>query len=271
MTILAYNLGGLANRMKNIVSCFRLDPIVLVYWQNVENYDEKNYHLFNCPYYELFSYPFLAENLSQGEEYACYDSDKFLIGDDDGLPPNFAKFDNKCKKEYIYQDELNRNIDFEYERIPLNLRKIYSFLFRQIKLNEELQEKINSFYKSNLEGKNIVSVHIRSWNRDNEEGRQHLHDIEKFISKMNEYSDCCYFLTSDSQETIDMVKSRVKNVFTYNRITERNNSRINPEGLREDLIELYLLSKGDVLIGSYYSSYTEVAWYLMDCKKVDII
>ena len=44
MTILAYNLGGLANRMKNIVSCFRLDPIVLVYWQNVENYDEKNYH-----------------------------------------------------------------------------------------------------------------------------------------------------------------------------------------------------------------------------------
>ena len=55
MTILAHNTGGIANRIKNIVACFRLDPVVEVHWVNVEEFDELNYHLFTCPYYDLFS------------------------------------------------------------------------------------------------------------------------------------------------------------------------------------------------------------------------
>ena len=57
----------LANRIKNMVACFRLDPIVLVFWQKIESYTEKNNHLFICKYYDLFSYPFQVENLEQAD------------------------------------------------------------------------------------------------------------------------------------------------------------------------------------------------------------
>ena len=271
MTILAYHTGGLANRIKNMVACFRLDPIVLVFWQKIESYTEKNNHLFICKYYDLFSYPFQVENLEQGKEYPCYDTDKLLIGPDDGIPENFAKFDNKCDKPYVYQDELNRNIDFEYERIPIKVQKLYSYLFKQVLLNEDLQQKINEFYESHLSNKNLVSVHIRSWNRENEQGRKHLFNLEKFIDRMKYFKDCHYFVTSDSSDVLEKVKEQVDNVITYPRETDRESSRENPKGLQEDLIELYLLAKGDVLVGSYFSSYTEVAWYLMDCRQIFIV
>lgn len=271
MTILAHCTGGLANRIKNMTASFRLDPVVEVHWVNIENYDAQNYHLFKCPYYDLFSFPKLAENLEKGKSYPVYDYDKLLIGPDDGIPENFAQFDNKCDKEYRYTDELNRNIDFEYHRIPENVKVMYSYLFSQIRLNHDVQKRIDNFYNKYMKNIIVVSVHIRSWNRENEEGRQHLHKVDKFIETMMDYKKLHFFVSSDSTEVIEKVKKEVPNVITYNRKTERETSRTNPEALQEDLIELYLLGKGNMLIGSYYSSYSEVAWYLMGCKEVIII
>lgn len=272
MTILAHNKGGIANRIKNIVACFRLDKDVEVHWVNIDKFDNLNYHLFNCPYYELFSFPKLAENLEKGKAYPVYELDKLLIGPEDGIPENFAQFDSKCTfKKYRYTDELNRNIDFEYHRIPENMKNLYSYLFSQVRLNMELQKKIEDFYNKYMKNIIVVSVHIRSWNRDNEDGRKHLHDIDKFIETMLDYKKLHFFVTSDSQEVIEKVKKEVPNVITYDRETDRKSSRTNPEGLKEDLIELYLLGRGNMLIGSHYSSYSEVAWYLMGCKEVIII
>ena len=105
MTILAHKKGGIANRIKNIVACFRLDKDVEVHWVNIDKFDNLNYHLFNCPYYELFSFPKLAENLEKGKAYPVYELDKLLIGPEDGIPENFAQFDSKCTfKKYRYTD-----------------------------------------------------------------------------------------------------------------------------------------------------------------------
>ena len=48
----------------------------------------------------------------------------------------------------------------------------------------------------------------------------------------------------------------------YQRTTDLDTSRDFPEGVQEDLIELYLLSKNRILIGSHFSTFTEVAWWL---------
>ena len=34
----------------------------------------------------------------KGKEYPIYDKDKLIVGDEDGLPHNFAQFDSKCAK-----------------------------------------------------------------------------------------------------------------------------------------------------------------------------
>ena len=55
---------------------------------------------------------------------------------------------NKKWSEYedrILLEELNRNIDFEYHRIPENMRIMYSYLFSQIRLNTDVQKKIDNF------------------------------------------------------------------------------------------------------------------------------
>ena len=274
MTILAYNTGGISNRIKNIVSCFRVDSEVYVYWNNVTNYDHINYHLFICPYEKLFSFPKevrTVKNIEKGKQYPVYDKDKLIILDEDGLPHNFAQFDSKCAKPYRYTDEFNRNIDFEYERVPLNVRETFIQLFKKIRLNSDVQDRINKFYDENMKGKNIVSVHIRSWNRENEEGRGHLHNVDRFIEKMKSYENQYFFLSSDSTEVIEKVRLEVNNVIIFDRQTDRKSSRTNPDALVEDLIELYLLGKGNSLIGSHFSSYSEVAWYLMECPEVLIL
>ena len=87
-------------------------------------------------------------------------------------------------------------------------------------------------------------------------------------------NDFKFFLTSDSQKVLNFFSNEceLKNrIITYPRQTELDNSRDNQEGIKEDLIELYLLSKNKYLIGSHFSTYSEVAWWLGNCTNNVII
>ena len=57
---------------------------------------------------------------------------------------------------------------------------------------------------------------------------------------------------------------------TY-RETDLDTSRDFPEGIQEDLIELYLLSKNNYIIGSHFSTFTETAWWLGGCTQNIVI
>ena len=88
--------------------------------------------------------------------------------------------------------------------------------------------------------------------------------MEKYDSKYR------FFLSTDSEEVRKYFseKSELKNrIMFYNRISSLNNSRDFTEGMQEDLIELYLLSKNKIIIGSHFSTFTEVAWYLACCPR----
>ena len=79
-----------------------------------------------------------------------------------------------------------------------------------------------------------------------------------------------FFISTDSEEVRNYFseKSKLKNrILFYNRKTSLDNSRDIPEGMQEDLIELYLLSKNKIIIGSHFSTFTEVAWYLACCPR----
>ena len=86
---------------------------------------------------------------------------------------------------------------------------------------------------------------------------------------MNKYDNTyTFYISTDSQQVKDYFEKQKKyNVIFYPRTSDLNTSRDFELGIQEDLIELYLLSKNSIFIGSHFSTFSEVAWYLGGCTS----
>jgi len=277
--IISTNEGGLSNRIKSWVSCYRLTPNkdkVKVYWPILDNY-EKNCHILNCPFDNLFDNDIEVKKLSPTSKASntqtIYKSHCLKILESDGLPANFNTFVSRCTKQFSYSDSQKRNIDFMYQEIPDNLKQEYRSLFALVKPSKHLQKKIDSFKKKFKS--NTISVHIRTWNRNNEKGRRdYLYNLSKFETEMYKFpKKTTFYLSTDSSDTQDHFKTKFgKRVFIYPRKTDLDTSRDFAEGVQEDLIELFLLSQNNRMIGSHFSTFTEVAWWLgVEKKEISIL
>ena len=192
-----------------------------------------------------------------------------MVFDMDNLPDNFDTYDSQNAK-YTPSDKRGRNIDHNYNKIPNNVKNKYLPHFKFLKPIPALQLKIDNFSKRF--NNKTISVHIRSWSGKNEEDRQKIlfnNGIVKFEQEMLKYKEYNFFLATDSQNVKDyfIKKSPLKSrIICYSRKTNLDISREGLEGVQEDLIELYLLSKNKVIIGSRNSTYTEVSWWLGGCS-----
>jgi hypothetical protein len=80
-------------------------------------------------------------------------------------------------------------------------------------------------------------------------------------------ADTDFFVTADNDAILQRLSARFPNrCHVYTRETSRETSRMHPRGLQEDLIELLLLARSPLIIGSYLSTFTEVAWWLGDAR-----
>jgi len=264
--IISINTGGLSNRIKSAASIIRYSKNFKinykVQWKVLSSY-KKNNHILNCPFNLLFKNDIEIKKINETDK--PHISDKLLILETDEIPDDFNKFKTNCKKvDKIYNKKF---IDFMYNEIPQKIKDEYIECFKELKLIKELDKIVNNFSK-NFNDKTI-SLHIRSWNRPNEKGRSCLYNLNKFEDEINKYDKSYkFFLATDSLKTQKILKKKYKNrILIYPRKTDLNNSRSNPKGLQEDLIELYLLSKNKMMIGSHYSTFTEVAWWLGGCPE----
>ena len=270
--IISTNKGGLSNRIKSLVSCLRFgsenNMESKVYWEILNSYKTHN-HLLNCPFSKLFSNNIEINSL-QNIDYYNYSSHCLMVFDSDNLPDNFDTYDKKNAK-YTPSDKRGRNIDFNYTKIPNLVIKKYLVYFKLLKPIKEIQNNIDEFSKKF--NSNTISVHIRSWSGPNENSRNKTlfkNGVKRFENKMNEYKECTFFLATDSQDVKDYFKNKSNlkdRILCYPRKTNLKNSRENELGVQEDLVELYLLSKNKVIIGSHNSTYTEVAWWLAGCPE----
>ena len=277
--ILATNKGGLANRMRCIASCYKFsNDKSLTYgviWNVLDDYRKDN-HILNCPFNLLFEnkieYNGSREILGNLYEYKSH---CLLIEDSDHIPDGFNTFRSKCGVNFIKSDKRGRNIDFMYEKIPETIRKKFINAFRILRPHRELSKEIETFSKEKFDD-DTVSVHIRSWSRNAEGSRRdYLHDLKKYEREMRLCpSHSRFFISSDSSEVLRYFRESDEwreRVIFYNRKTDLDTSRDHSEGVREDLIELYLLSKNKSLIGSHFSTFSEVAWWLGGCMDVVIV
>lgn len=281
--IISFNKGGLSNRIKSIVSCFRYaqenNIEVKIFWPVLNSYDEEIQHLLNCEFGKLFQNSIEIKELPKNK-HKIYSYPYLMVFDRDNIPPNFDTYNHHTKnKKWTSTDLEQRNIDHNYNKIPKNVIENYLSYFKVLKPIEELQDKIDNFSKKF--NNNTISVHIRSWSRKNEarrviNRRNQLwwlyvrNGIQKFENEMKKYTGHNFFLTTDSHKVKTYFQNRSvlkDKIICYSRKTDLDTSRDFPEGVQEDLIELYLLSKNKIIIGSHNSTFTEVAWWLAQCPK----
>lgn len=309
MSIVSYNKGGLSNRIKSLVSCLRYNDEKEINYNKVNqnlgmstkcylewpvlNKSSNETHLLNCNSNILFKeidYVILS-NLDEKDKNVIlndinikkYNSHCLMVLEDDNLPNNFNNFNSKCSVKFSINDKLNRNIDNMYLKIPKNVIEAYLPYFQKIQLIDELNNKVDRFAGLYF-NERTVSVHIRSWNRNGEKGRRKfLFNIKKFekeiVSRILEnqllgYHMINFFMATDSQEVRDYFTNKFSHkdkILLYPRTTNLDTSRDFPEGIQEDAVELFLLSKNKYLIGSHFSSYSEVAWWLGGCTDKVVI
>lgn len=177
---------------------------------------------------------------------------------------------------YISPEEQNycdsyKSIDLLYENTPEYFIEKYLKVLTKLEINSEIVEFVNDFTK---DWKNMVGVHIRSWYCP--KNRFHSNDIfEEQINKLNpkKFFFCCD--NSDIQSYfVDKYQDKI---ITYDRQIF-NHPHLAESGHHDDIqittdafIELLILSKCSTIIGTYDSTFDEVAWWMSGCKSKVII
>lgn len=244
---------GIANRIKRLFSAMRLyygkyDTIDL-HWPLKEMSHSSFKELFEFKSFErineLNHSIFIDKGFCKGVNW------RLLIKPEE-LAHDFSK-------AYPQDNKSIPCIDFEYNRIPEDIRDLYKHYFLSLRPAEKVQKLIDSV----ILPEKCISVHIRHnedwkhWNRWDEG------DIPRFIEIMKPYDDETYFFLA-------CCDSNVRNVILEEfagRIIELPNKKFNENSNLQDIAELYLLSKNKILIGTYGSTFSEVAWWLSGCSQ----
>ena len=172
----------------------------------------------------------------------------------------------------IFPDNIENSIDFKYNNIPTTIKDEYLQLLKKLEINDNINNVINRITSKYQE---FLSVHIRTWKtfgslEDNRSDlpryNHYLKNRDYFIEYINKSNYKDVFISTDNKDEIQYIIKNInnKNIF----FTERNENLSN---LQNDFIDIIILSKGKEIIGSFISTFTEMAWWYSNCNKNIII
>lgn len=253
-------VGGLANRMKAIGAAVALSNDVqattTIIW-----YKDKG---LNCPFDELFE-P-IENKLVTLRENSIFDL--FLYDrprkKNFCIPRFFQKF---LFDQAMYEQDVCTRSHEGFDFLSWCLGKksyIAGYVYFYPKENNkfsifhpkaELMERIRETVK--LFGKQTIGVHIRR--TDNIESIQksptHLF-IERMKAEVEKNPDTKFYLATDSDEE----KNTMKEIFKERIITSpKQADRNSPQGIKDALVEMYVLSMTSKIFGSVKSSFSQTA------------
>jgi hypothetical protein len=162
-----------------------------------------------------------------------------------------------------------RHIDLEYGRIPEYFRSSLAPYFQEIRIKTAIHKAADEWVSATLGGK-VIGVQVRTWRDEPRRYRKyHLPAMNRLRHLMrNAAQDSRFLVVSDSDDIVPQLESEFGNerILCYPRKTSRNGSWQSVEGVTEDLIDMVLLSRCDVLFASYLSTFSETAWWLGGAK-----
>ena len=158
-----------------------------------------------------------------------------------------------------------------YENTPQYFIDKYLSIIKSIEINQGILDFVDQFTEN---WNDMVGVHIRSWYC----AKSVFHNNSIFESEIDRLGNKKFFFCSDNSDVqkyfIDKYGDRV---ITYDRQIF-NNPQLAESGHHDDIqittdafIELLILSKCATIIGTYASSFDEVAWWMSGCKSKVII
>jgi hypothetical protein len=164
-----------------------------------------------------------------------------------------------------------KTIDLLYEKTPSYFVEKYLKVLDRLKINPDIVEYVNDFTK---DWNNMAGVHIRSWYC--QKRRFHSNDIfEEQIDKLNSEK---FFFCSDNSDVQDyFIQKYGDKVITYDRQVfnqphlAESGHHDNVQLTTDAFIELLILSRCSTIIGTYDSTFDEVAWWFSGCKSKVII
>jgi len=275
--------AGLSNRLKCLISVLRLaekfDRIPLLHWTRSFTCGGKFQELFDTQFLQIDDDQ-LKRLISRSDVVRCETykdvekSDaKFIILDN----WRFITFPRDIKGGFtqIYPSNKMNSIDLEYERIPKKLCKEYLKYINWLVPTKEIDLATKNFIKGHKNFKNSIGLHIRRAEfLLNKDGRGRVSKDENFYEEINNIliknPQTQFFLATDSKET----EKKFLNKFGKRIIIllEKNWDKSTSESTKNALVEMLLLSKTRMILGTYLSTFTEMAWWFGNCRqKVEIM
>jgi len=261
--IVVGNETGLGARIKNIVSAFRKSHLVN---------DEVFIHHFDYNY--IFDIEQIAtRKVEQTDWYLTYKLD-------DPVVDTRLLYDDS--KEIIIINQLTPptvcgGIDFQYDNITHETRQKWLTYFNLIKWAPHIQAEVHRLYY-NMQLQDAVGVHLRSWYEDKiKKAVCGIYDVKLFAETIESLGCKKILLCADhvdAEEELRAVLSKDIEIMTRNS-HGREERHIEFDNKHDILvyagIDLLLLSKCKTIVGSYQSTFTEVAWWLSQCESKVII
>lgn len=249
-TLVAANGAGFSNRVKNIVSSMRMSDDVEVLWKS------SLFPAHNIRQTNLSDYFVNLKETTTTEGKLVRNNWRYEVFDTDKIPEGFStKLEAKARQQLgpIKPTEHPKgwNIDWAYEDTPEYVKGEYLKQYKKLEINPNILQAVDDFGSSDY-----VSVHIRRW----ESGcsRRKFYSFDKYVDLMSQY-DSKFFVATDTPSII----ADLENVFGKDRILSRKTT----DKATDLFVEQLLLSRGNVIIGTPWSSFTEVAWWFSDCKS----
>lgn len=252
-------MGGLANRMRAMAAAVSLSQKsgqqTIIRW-----FKEKG---INCRFGDLFCDVSLSDIRLKENIFF----DRFLF--DYPRKTNFylSKYFQKCWYSRSLYGENTRTTDFDYLSWAMSNKRSYIVSYSPfVDINDdlwkklfvpvaELQKEIDA--QSKLFTSRTVGIHIRR--SDNIESIRKS-PIELFINMIEKEllicPDCLFFVCSDSEESKQLLKNKFGNHIILSAKRANRNDLL---GMRGAVVDMFALSKCNKIIGSYYSSFSEVA------------
>lgn len=256
--LIVASTDGMASRLKTWASALRIDPNLKVFWWLKSALKEHKFtDLFKNGEMEVLILP-------PDFDFILYSDGFLLILPEDKLPIDFTDEKLYQRRNGFYNTDTKQRIDWEFDRIPIHLKEEYSKMFSIIKsqVRNDILLEVDNFSKNFTD--KTISVHIRSGTGHPIEGIAHeerrAFKLDETIKVMESYTDdYTFFVSTDEyiEQGNNNILSTLREKFGDRILYHKKDSL----SVRGSLIDLLLLSKNKIIIGTYFSSFTEVSWW----------
>lgn len=258
--IIAACPAGLGNRIKCIIStiksCDETGAKPYVYWPLND--------ACGCKFEELFESSMPIKEIGRSEL--------------DGIKVAVYNKDAEINKSWKFKYNHVAEMDFQYHKLPRDWIVDFLPYVCEICPKEDIEDTAKAFvnkHKKSFSRAEVIGVHIRKGDyKVSFDGRQNISKEEDFIERMRclleVNPDYKFLLCTEDKETEERFRLR----FGSNRIIyfpKRFRDRNDTNGVKEAFVDMLLLARCPIIIGTFLSTFTELAWWGGQCKSQVII